>query len=52
MRYFCAIMSFSSATYPDTSMISMRSRSGSGIVSVVLAVQMNNTFDRSTGTSK
>ena len=48
IRYFCAMASFSSNTYPDTSIISIRSRKGSGIVSNRFAVQMNNTFDRST----
>ena len=39
-----AIASFSSATYPDSSIISILSLKGSGIVSITLAVQTNNTF--------
>ena len=35
-----------------SSMISMRSRSGAGIVSSTLAVAMNSTFDRSKGTAR
>jgi hypothetical protein len=33
-------------------MISMRSRSGPGMVSGMFAVAMNSTFDRSKGTSR
>ena len=39
-----AIAIFSSATYPDTSITSIRSFNGSGIVSRTLAVQMNRTY--------
>lgn len=39
-----AIASFSSATYPDTLMTSILSRSGSGMVSVTLAVQIKRTW--------
>lgn len=38
-----AIASFSSATYPDTLITSILSRSGSGMVSVTLAVQIKST---------
>lgn len=37
---------------PDISINSIRSLNGAGIVSSTLAVQMNSTLDRSTGTSK
>ncbi len=39
--------SFSRSVYPAMRMISMRSWSGSGMPPMVLAVQMNITFDRS-----
>lgn len=38
-----AMASFSSATYPDTSITSIRSFNGSGIVSNTLAVHINKT---------
>ena len=44
--------SFSSPVYPGNSMISMRSRNGSGIGSIQFAVAMNSTFDKSNGTSR
>mmetsp|Transcript_32840 Transcript_32840/g.94241 ORF Transcript_32840/g.94241 Transcript_32840/m.94241 type:complete len:209 (-) Transcript_32840:1557-2183(-) len=52
MRYWLAIATFSSKTYPAIRMISMRSTSGPGIVSVTLAVQMKSTLERSTGASR
>lgn len=39
-----AMASFSWATYPDTLIISILSRRGSGMVSITLAVQMNRIF--------
>lgn len=39
-----AMATFSSATYPDTSIISMRSRKGSAMVSKTFAVHMNKTW--------
>ena len=44
--------SFSSSVYPESEMTSMRSSRGPGIVSVLFAVQMNSTFERSNGKSR
>jgi hypothetical protein len=52
IRYCLAIPTFSSSVYPDSGRISIRSRSGTGIVSRVLAVAMNSTCDRSKGTPR
>ena len=46
-RYRRAIATFSCSVYPDSSMISSRSWSGSGMPCRVFAVQMKVTFDRS-----
>ena len=43
---------FSAIVYPASWMISMRSRSGGGMVSSWLAVQMNITLLRSNGRSR
>ena len=47
-----AMCSFSSAVYPGTSIISMRSRSGPGIVRASFAVARNVTRDKSNGTPR
>ena len=47
-----AILCFSSAVYPGTSIISMRSRSGPGMVRPSLAVARNVTRERSNGTPR
>ena len=52
IRYCCAILTFSSSVYPETSMTSILSRSGRGIVSMLFAVVMNITLDKSNGTSR
>ena len=51
-KYFLAIFNFSSEVYPDTSIISILSKSGLGIVSKELAVVINITLDKSKGTSR
>ena len=47
IRYWSAMLIFSPSVYPDRVMISIRSRSGSGIGSSWLAVVMNITCERS-----
>ena len=50
-KYFLTIFSFSSSIYPDTSIISILSNSGLGIVLKLFAVVTNNILDKSKGTS-
>ncbi|MEQ6360730.1 hypothetical protein V7D15_13940, partial [Thermoanaerobacter thermohydrosulfuricus] len=47
-----AMWSFSSSVYPETYITSILSKRGAGKVSTVLAVVINNTFERSKGKSR
>lgn len=49
-KYFEAISSFSWSVYPVNEITSKRSKSGGYIVSIVLAVAINKTLERSKGT--
>ncbi len=49
-RYFFAIASLSTSVYPDRWMISIRSLRAGGTGSMMFAVAMNRTFERSKGT--
>ena len=51
-KYFSEIAFFSSSVYPDRVITSMRSSNGEGMVSVMLAVRINITLDRSKGRFK
>mmetsp|Transcript_31669 Transcript_31669/g.72631 ORF Transcript_31669/g.72631 Transcript_31669/m.72631 type:complete len:253 (-) Transcript_31669:2304-3062(-) len=51
-RYLSAISNFSGTSYPERLIISIRSRSGPGMVSSTLAVHMKSTLLISTGTSR
>ena len=51
-RCRCAMATFSSSVYPASGMISMRSRSAAGTVSITFAVVMKSTRDRSNATSR
>ena len=52
IKYWRAIAIFSSSVYPESVSTSIRSRSGPGMVSRVLAVAMNSTCERSNATPR